>query len=52
MENKIGAFEQYLIDKNIPYEKDGSGLWVSDDSLIMWEDELLATFPEFNFDEE
>jgi len=44
------TFKDYLIEKNIPFKEEGEDIWVEDHYLIPYIDEVLARFPELDFD--
>ena len=44
------SFKDYLIEKNIPFKEEGIDIWVEDHHLMPYMDEVLARFPELDFD--
>lgn len=43
-------FKDFLIEKNIPFKEEGMDIWVEDIDLMPYMDEVLAKFPELDFD--
>lgn len=43
-------FKDFLIEKNIPFKEEGLDIWVEDIDLMPYMDEVLAKFPELDFD--
>lgn len=43
-------FKDFLIEKNIPFKEEGQDIWVEDIDLMPYMDEVLAKFPELDFD--
>lgn len=43
-------FKDFLIEKNIPFKEEGQDIWVEDVDLMPYMDEVLAKFPELDFD--
>lgn len=43
-------FKDFLIEKNIPFKEEGTDIWVEDVDLMPYMDEVLAKFPELDFD--
>jgi len=43
-------FKDFLIEKNIPFKEEGTDIWVEDIDLMPYMDEVLAKFPDLDFD--
>lgn len=43
-------FKDFLIEKNIPFKEEGTDIWVEDVDLMPYMDEVLAKFPDLDFD--
>lgn len=43
-------FKDFLIEKNIPFREEGIDIWVEDVDLMPYMDEVLAKFPDLDFD--
>lgn len=44
------TFKDYLVEKNIPFKEEGEDIFVEDLHLMPYMDEVLAKFPELDFD--
>lgn len=44
------TFKDYLVEKNIPFKEEGEDIFVEDLHLMPHMDEVLAKFPELDFD--
>ena len=44
------TFEEYLIEKNIPFKKEGDDIWVEDSNLVGYLQDITEKFPFIAFE--